>query len=680
MRKPTNSATETVSRMRWPRPTAGWHCAQSGIRGVVNLLGKVPNKQSVDKLECWIWDQVYTMSAIPVLSLAMCMVLDVVSPVNGRRCHQNCWAGALVANLLAALGVARLRMASRYAHPPRWACRVLRMLPPRWLQEVSDPSSVLVSRIREACSARFPVNGFGTSIVYVLAGHSGVYVGKARLDRKRMCGMGPRALEHLRALLYTNVRDGMKPRYRILRRSLGSVFMLPAMWCESEMKALAGEAVLIKLESPLCNVVDGFGSMVGKRCKVKGRRKRPSSWLRRSNFPFTSIWSHQSVVRLCTPVSGPSWESRFPGALGLALPFKHLYTLHIRETFAKEGVLGPINLFDWKRVGLLIMYLCCHRPFLCSPPWFRDSLARFWYFVADHVDEFVVKPSQRAVVRKNIDYFLRKLQLPGLFVLLFLVPGELKLMRKKGWVLSSVKMALQAMRCKPARAWVVRHLRICFGKRGVWSDLINAKRICRDAVVHVDQRGLLKDSGVPAPEGLNRLPGAWRLPVWPVVDKLLRKLCNVWDRWSMCLEVSDQVRSKGRNALQSGLLRSCFPDAPSEWIALQSPMELVAPDLKGKAVIGDDKDHSKIWVADQGDLCRYVAECVEMDQSWAKRDDLRPRDVSVWLWARAFWGLPAWLRRGKLATNGNVKFPTVFPLGKCFSVTGSRKCEKAGVV
>ena len=119
----------------------------------------------------------------------------------------------------------------------------------------------------------FPVNGFGASIVYVSAGHSGVYVGKARLDRKRMCGMGPRALEHLRALLYTNVRDGMKPRYRILRRSLGSVFMLPAMWCDSEVKALATEAVLIKLESPLCNVVDGFGSIVGKRCKVKGQEK-----------------------------------------------------------------------------------------------------------------------------------------------------------------------------------------------------------------------------------------------------------------------------------------------------------------------------------------------------------------------------------------------------------------------
>ena len=196
---------------------------------MVDLLGKVPSKLSVDRLECWVWDQVYTPNAIPVLSLALCMVIDVVFPVDGGRCHPNCWAGALIANFLAALGVTRLRVASQCAHPPGWACRVLRMLPPKWLEKVSDPSCPLVLRIREVCSVKFPANGFGASIVYVLAGHSGVYVGKARLDRKRMCGMGPRALEHLRALLYTNVRDGMKPRYRILRRSLGSVFMLPAV-------------------------------------------------------------------------------------------------------------------------------------------------------------------------------------------------------------------------------------------------------------------------------------------------------------------------------------------------------------------------------------------------------------------------------------------------------------------
>ena len=55
-------------------------------------------------------------------------------------------------------------------------------------------------------------------------------------------------------------------------------------------------------------------------------------------------------------------------------------------------------------------------------------------------------------MRGNVDISFGDFQLPGLFVPLFLVPGELKLMRKKKWVLSAVRMALQAMRCKPARA------------------------------------------------------------------------------------------------------------------------------------------------------------------------------------------------------------------------------------
>ena len=84
MRKPTKSAMRTVARMRWPRPTVSSYCAQSGIRDVVNLLGRVPDKLSVDKLECWVWDRVYTLDAIPVLSLIMCMVIDVVFPVNEK--------------------------------------------------------------------------------------------------------------------------------------------------------------------------------------------------------------------------------------------------------------------------------------------------------------------------------------------------------------------------------------------------------------------------------------------------------------------------------------------------------------------------------------------------------------------------------------------------------------------
>ena len=43
------------------------------------------------------------------------------------------------------------------------------------------------------------------------------------------------------------------------------------------------------------------------------------------------------------------------------------------------------------------------------------------------------------------------------------------------------------------------------------------------------------------------------------------------------------------------------------WSALQRKTELAKPHLKGKAVIGDDEDHSKIWVSNEGELNRYVA-------------------------------------------------------------------------
>ena len=242
----------------------------------------------------------------------------------------------LVSNLLTALGVARLRVARGVFTRQDGLAGFSRMLPPRWLQKVPAPS-----RIREACSVKFPTDGCGATIVYLLTGHSGVYVGKARLERKKMCGMGPRALEHLRALLYTNVRDGTKPRYRILRRSLGSVFMLPAFWFDSEERALAIETVLIKLESPECNVVDRTGLMNVERCKVKGKRKRPSSWPRRPKLSLASIWSHLSVQMFLHTCFLSFMGIEIPGCSWPRAALQHAAD---REMFARDGMLGPINL------------------------------------------------------------------------------------------------------------------------------------------------------------------------------------------------------------------------------------------------------------------------------------------------------------------------------------------------
>ena len=148
MGKPTDSLMGTLARMRWPRPVVSMCRAQCGIRDVVDVLRKVPSKLSVEKLDCWIWRQVKTLNGISVLSLALCMVLAVIFPAGGKVSPK-----LLVSNLLAALEVARLRVASQSVHPPRWACRVLRMLPPRWLQEKSP-----IRRVPWCCaSGRFAV-------------------------------------------------------------------------------------------------------------------------------------------------------------------------------------------------------------------------------------------------------------------------------------------------------------------------------------------------------------------------------------------------------------------------------------------------------------------------------------------------------------------------------------------
>ena len=132
--------------------------------------------------------------------------------------------------------------------------------------------------------------------------------------------------------------------------------------------------------------------------------------------------------------------------------------------------------------------------------------------MADHIDEFVVRPAQRAALRKNVNFFFQKLQLPGLSVPLLMLPGEMKLLRRNGWVLSAVRTALQSMRCRLARAWIVRHLRMSFGKRGVWADVINAKKICRGAVVPIDRKSMALGADPPGPRvsADSRVPGDFR--------------------------------------------------------------------------------------------------------------------------------------------------------------------------
>ena len=83
-----------------------------------------------------------------------------------------------------------------------------------------------------------------------------LYVGKACVVRQTTLGYPGRCFEHLRAALRPNAGEGTKPRYRLLRRSLGSTFMLPALVAATEARAFALERTAIQLEAPQGNALD----------------------------------------------------------------------------------------------------------------------------------------------------------------------------------------------------------------------------------------------------------------------------------------------------------------------------------------------------------------------------------------------------------------------------------------
>ena len=107
-----------------------------GIRDVIDLLGNLPEKLSVERQEYWVRDQVINTEC----NIGLCTVIDVIFPVDGRRCRQNCWAGALFSNLLAALEWRGFVRPSRVLIRRDGRAGSSECYLPEWLQKVSDPS------------------------------------------------------------------------------------------------------------------------------------------------------------------------------------------------------------------------------------------------------------------------------------------------------------------------------------------------------------------------------------------------------------------------------------------------------------------------------------------------------------------------------------------------------------
>ena len=61
----------------------------------------------------------------------------------------------------------------------------------------------------------------------------------------------------------------------------------------------------------------------------------------------------------------------------------------------------------------------------------------------------------------------------------FVLPVAFRRMRGRAWAERIIKESLDRMRCAPAREWILRRVRVCYGKMPKWMDRISANRECR---------------------------------------------------------------------------------------------------------------------------------------------------------------------------------------------------------
>ena len=376
----------------WPSPSSpSAQRVLPKVRQISDLLVWNASDESAQIVIQWSWQQLDDeltghLSLAWAASILVSSVIPVEGPVRRRPESLHC-----MAVLLVTLSIARLRRAMQSRHPRRWACRVLRALPPGWLGSVAQPGHPLRQALVDVIAGRYPTVSScmgaagGVSLVYCLFSETGWYLGKTNVRREStvvcvQCGFQSRMWEHLRRLLRPKSSEGRRRRYQPLRRSLATVGRLPCIVCESEPLAYAMEAAVIRMEAPTCNALDKqhMGSKPTRLVHKSGIRSRPSSWRRVRARPWDSVWP-----RIQPWFALRAQDDReFPELVGVNSQddgFTCLYRRHQADRQQRPREEGPVWPWNVMHSSVFLAYLASTKPTVLLPCWRRHALADFLF-------------------------------------------------------------------------------------------------------------------------------------------------------------------------------------------------------------------------------------------------------------------------------------------------------------
>ena len=313
----------------WPSPSSP--SAQRvllKVRQISDLLVWNASDESAQIVIQWSWQQLDDeltghLSLAWAASILVSSVFPVEGPVRRRPESLHC-----MAVLLVTLSIARLRRAMQSRHPRRWACRVLRALPPGWLGSVAQPGHPLRQALVDVIAGRYPTVSScmgaagGVSLVYCLFSETGWYW------EKRTFAGSPRSFVFNAAF----------------NRECGSIFVV-----SSGLNPPKGDGDDTNLCEGLWRQSAGSHASYARASPWRTRWRQPlSAWRRRRVTHWTSsIWDRSRRVLCINPVFdhglllGVAYVHDHGIACGLVSSRGLHYVPKTTENFQSSWVLTP---------------------------------------------------------------------------------------------------------------------------------------------------------------------------------------------------------------------------------------------------------------------------------------------------------------------------------------------------
>lgn len=94
-------------------------------------------------------------------------------------------------------------------------------------------------------------------------------------------------------------------------------------------------------------------------------------------------------------------------------------------------------------------------------------------------------------------------------------------------------------------------------------------------------------------------------------------------------------------------------------------------------IVGDDKDQSRAWSIKTHDMVSYLVNgFLQAAANWRFCPGLSPSSLMQYLYARALYGLPVWLRSPRQLASPTTMFHLI--KRKCFASDGTHMCRIPG--